>query len=123
MTTIVPKELEGSNCHALIISRFLPTKANPKFYSQYFNSSIGRSRLKELETGTTMKHLNVGDMLLLENPSPNLTEQNAIADALSDVDALIANLEKLIAKKAIKQRCHAAIVNTSTQRRQTVGRF
>lgn len=105
LTTIVPKELEGSNCHALIISRFLPTKANPKFYSQYFNSSIGRSRLKELETGTTMKHLNVGDMLYWKIPlPPNLTEQNAIADALSDVDALIANLEKLIAKKkAIKQ--------------------
>jgi len=35
---------------------------------------------------------------------PTLTEQKAIADALTDVDELITNLEKLIAKKkAIKQ--------------------
>lgn len=37
-------------------------------------------------------------------PMPSLDEQKAIATALSDIDALIANLEKLIAKKkAIKQ--------------------
>jgi type I restriction enzyme S subunit len=35
---------------------------------------------------------------------PTLTEQKAIADALTDVDELITNLENLIAKKkAIKQ--------------------
>ena len=37
-------------------------------------------------------------------PMPSLDEQKAIATALSDIDALIVNLEKLIAKKkAIKQ--------------------
>ncbi|MDE5418477.1 restriction endonuclease subunit S [Labilibaculum sp. DW002] len=105
LTTIVPKELEGSNCHALIISRFKQKKASPWFYAQYFNSFIGRNRLKELEIGTTMKHLNVGDMLNWKVPlPPTLAEQKAIATALSDVDSLISNLEKLIAKKkAIKQ--------------------
>jgi type I restriction enzyme S subunit len=104
LTTIVPKELEGSNCHALIISRFKPSIVFPKFYVQYFNSTEGRARLKELETGTTMKHLNVGDMLFWNVPVPTLAEQKAIATALSDVDELIKNLEKLITKKkAIKQ--------------------
>lgn len=105
LTTIVPKQLEGSNCHALIISRFNKKIAYPWFYSQYFNSKQGRSRLKELETGTTMKHINVGELVHWLVPLPStLEEQKAIATALSDADVLISNLDKLIAKKkAIKQ--------------------
>jgi type I restriction enzyme S subunit len=103
LVTIVPPELEGANCHALIINRF---KANyqPKYFAYFLNSSQGRQRLKELETGTTMKHINVGDLLHFEIPFPKLKEeQTAIANALSDVDALISELEKLISKKqAIK---------------------
>jgi type I restriction enzyme S subunit len=105
LTTIVPKELEGSNCHALIISRFKKNKAYPWYYTQYFNSKQGRARLVELETGTTMKHINVGELQhwLVPLP-PTLEEQKAIATALSDVDNLISNLDGLILKKkAIKQ--------------------
>jgi type I restriction enzyme S subunit len=105
LTTYVPKHLEGSNCHALIITRFNPSKVYYLFMAHYFNSNLGRSRMKELETGTTMKHLNVGDMLNWRVPlPPTLTEQKAIATVLSDVDEMIAKLEKLIEKKkAIKQ--------------------
>jgi type I restriction enzyme S subunit len=52
-----------------------------------------------------MKHLNVGDMLQFIVPlPPTIAEQEAIAEALSDADALIESLEQLIAKKSqIKQ--------------------
>ncbi|HIH96300.1 MAG TPA: hypothetical protein HA348_02215, partial [Thermoplasmata archaeon] len=104
LTTIVPKRLEGCNCHALIIYRFKKVKVFPYFYSYYFNSSIGRSRLKEFETGSTMKHLNISDMVHWKVPFPKFKEQTAIATVLSDTDALIERLGKLIAKKkAIKQ--------------------
>ncbi len=104
LTTIVPKELEGSNCHALIISRFIKGKTYPCFFSFYLNSAQGRARLKEIETGTTMKHINVGDMVEFLVPIPSLAEQIAIATALSHIDALIQSMEKLITKKhAIKQ--------------------
>jgi type I restriction enzyme, S subunit len=104
LVTIVPQELEGANCHALIISRFKKEIYDPLYFSYYLNSQQGRLRLKELETGTTMKHINVGDLLHFEVPYPRAKkEQTAIANALSDVDALISELEKLIAKKqAIK---------------------
>jgi type I restriction enzyme S subunit len=60
--------------------------------------------LKEIETGTTMKHINVGDMIHFLVPVPKPQEQTAIANALSDADELISTLEKLIAKKRnIKQ--------------------
>lgn len=104
LTTIVPKELVGSNCHALIISRFKKGRFNPKYFSLYFNSNEGRARLKEIEIGTTMKHINVGDIIHFIVPVPTKAEQTAIATALSDADALISSLEKLIAKKRnIKQ--------------------
>jgi len=104
VTTVVTKELEGSNCHALIITRFRAGKAASKFYSYYFNFYTGRRQLKEIETGSTMKHINIGDMKELLIPYPTLAEQTAIATALTDADALITQLSTLIAKKkAIKQ--------------------
>lgn len=101
LTTYVPKHLEGSNCHALIISRFNLKSVEPKFVSFYLNSNLGRSRLKEIETGTTMKHINVGDFQFFQIPLPPLAEQEAIAKALSDADAWIEKLEQLIAKKRL----------------------
>ena len=103
LVTIVPPELNGSNCHALIINRF-KSLYNPQYFSYLLNSKKERQRLKEIETGTTMKHINIGDLLHFLVPFPkSKKEQTAIANALSDVDALISELEKLIAKKqAIK---------------------
>ncbi len=47
-----------------------------------------------------MKHLNVGDVLEFLVPlPPTKAEQEAIAEALSDADALIESLEQLLAKK------------------------
>ena len=104
ITTIVPKKLEGSNCHALIITRFKQEIIFPKFYSYYFNSSFYRNQLKEIETGTTMKHINVRDMAILQVLIPPLPEQKAIAQILTKMDEEIEALEKKRDKyKKIKQ--------------------
>lgn len=103
VTAYLPKEFEGANCQALIISRF-QDDYDSRFWSYYFNS-IGRKSLFLIETGSTMKHINVGDMKYVVVPVPtNKKEQKCIAEALSDVDSMISSLEKLIAKKkAVKQ--------------------
>ncbi|MEO6136994.1 MAG: hypothetical protein ABIP35_17705, partial [Ginsengibacter sp.] len=54
VTTVVTKELEGANCHALVISRLKKEIAHPYFYVQFFNSERGRRILKTIETGSTM---------------------------------------------------------------------
>lgn len=62
-------------------------------------------KIKDAATGTSnsMKNISKGSLLSLTVPTPKPNEQTAIAKALSDVDALINELEKLIAKKqAIK---------------------
>ena len=116
VTTVVPAELAGANCHALVISRFDMRVSDPVFYCQYFNSERGRAAFKEIETGSTMKHLNVGDMVNLIVPLPPLPEQRAIAAALSDVDALLAKLDQLIAKKrGLKQAAMQQLLTGQTR--------
>jgi type I restriction enzyme S subunit len=69
-------------------------------------SDIGfLKRAEAASTGSTRKRIGLPDLKALPIPlPPTLTEQKAIATALSDVDALIASLEQTITKKkAIKQ--------------------
>ncbi len=116
VTTVVPPELAGANCHALIISRFSKQDSDPGYYCQYFNSERGRIAFKEIETGTTMKHLNGGDMKRLFLPSPPVEEQHAIATALSDVDGLLGGLDRLIAKKRdLKQAAMQQLLTGQTR--------
>lgn len=57
-----------------------------------------------LTTGSTFPNIDGKSIRAIQISLPPLSEQTAIATVLSDTDALIENLEKLIAKKkAIKQ--------------------
>ena len=65
---------------------------------------MNRNQVMRLVTGTTVFHLYGRDMSNFCFTAPNAEEQSAIAQALSDVDELLAALEKLIDKKrSIKQ--------------------
>jgi type I restriction enzyme S subunit len=105
LTTVIPKELAGANCHALIISRFKRARYYPLYFSYYLNSMYGRNKLKNLEVGTTMKHINVGDLLNFMVPVPlDLEEQTAIANVFSDMDKDLEALQKRLHKtQQIKQ--------------------
>ena len=123
LTTIVPKELEGSNCHALVISRLDRRTCHPKFYSQYFNSPLCRRLFRRIETGSSMKHLNVGDMKKLHFPIPPLPEQKAIAALLSTWDEAIKKTERLIQAKERQKlgELHSRI--SSQKANSTIGAF
>lgn len=78
---------------------------NSKWLTYLLSYPAYAKKIKESATGTSgsMKNISKGNFLSLEIPLPSSVEQTAIANALSDVDALISELEKLIAKKqAIK---------------------
>ncbi len=77
----------------------------PLFLFYIFNSFYFRDFLNNLVAGSTIIHLYQKDFVSFSFPlPPTKAEQTAIAEALNDADALIAELEKLIAKKkAIKQ--------------------
>ena len=108
-TAVVPPELSGSNCHALIVSRLYQSKVEPYFLSYYLNSHIGKARMRGLEVGSTILHINTKDLKKFRVSLPPLPEQKKIARILSTWDRGIETVERLIAnskaqKKALMQQ-------------------
>ena len=82
--------------------------ANEKLNSKYFvYATKSQAYLKQISDntqGSTRQRTSISKLRKIAMPLPIFKEQQRIANALSDVDTLIANLEKLIAKKKnIKQ--------------------
>lgn len=79
-------------------------------------SSIVEKQLSDMMVGSTFKRINVQQIKSFFVPVPLPEEQKAIASALSDVDALIAGLEKLIAKKRdLKQAAMQQLLTGQTR--------
>lgn len=72
------------------------------FFGHAFRSNTVQSWLLQNASGTTMPSLNQAILGAVDIPFPeDPKEQEAIAEALSDADALIEGLERLIAKKRL----------------------
>lgn len=69
----------------------------------HFSKAV-KNQFDRLATGLKVYGVSKGNLKTVQIPVPTKAEQTAIATALSDTDALISSLEKLIAKKRyIKQ--------------------
>ena len=78
--------------------------ADPLFLFYFFISYEQQKSIQGRTIQTGVPHINLGILREMPIRLPPLAEQRAIAEALSDVDGLLAALETLIAKKrAIKQ--------------------
>lgn len=79
-------------------------KTNPIFLGYILNTADIIRQRAQLAQGDAIVHISVSAIQSIMITMPEYEEQCSIATALSDIDALITNLEKLIAKKkAIKQ--------------------
>ena len=77
---------------------------NANYFLQNILSSNGQKKIKEEMSGNAITRLTLSKINKLLFPVAPTLEQQAIAEALSDADALIESLEQLIAKKRqIKQ--------------------
>jgi type I restriction enzyme S subunit len=103
-TAVVTKEVDGANCHALIVTRLKQEKVNPNFLCYYINSHIGRARMRGLEVGSTIFHINTKDLKKFRVLLPPLPEQQKIAQILSNWDKAIEKLEALIAAKQKRKK-------------------
>ena len=86
-------------------------------YKQYcFASRVVRSQIVSSATYTTRALTNGRSLSAVWIPVPPKPEQRAIAEALSDVDGLLAALGALIAKKrAIKQAAMQQLLTGKTR--------
>lgn len=99
------KEHDGTLIYAGFLIKVSPDKniLEPRFLSQYLQTQRYWSWVNVNSMRSGQPGINGNEYGSLLVPLPKIDEQNAIANALSDVDALISELEKLIAKKqAIK---------------------
>ncbi len=82
---------------------FLLRPKNDNFASGFcgylFNSDLLQQQYLKLYTGLKVFGVSRSSMKSILLPNPSKKEQQAIAEALNDADALIASLEKLIEKK------------------------
>ncbi|MFZ1238327.1 MAG: restriction endonuclease subunit S, partial [Anaerolineae bacterium] len=85
--------------HAIVVT------ASARTDIHWLTFVMGEMRLNQYSESSAQPGLSVSKLLNLVVPvPPTLAEQRAIAEALSDADALIESLEQLIAKKrGIKQ--------------------
>ena len=84
--------------------RITVPNADSQYVYHYLSQPSIRRRFNSITTGQAYPQISLKQVREAEVALPALPEQRAIAAALSDVDALIASLDKLIAKKRdIKQ--------------------
>lgn len=87
------------------VARIRSSKIDMGYLKEFICSSYFTKYCDSVKTSSAIPHISPKDIKDFRIPiPPKITEQTAIATALSDMDALIAQTEKLIEKKkAIKQ--------------------
>jgi type I restriction enzyme, S subunit len=96
---IVPKGFEGNISREL--ARLRPKeKYSAEYIAHQLEAGATQVRISRAVVGTTRLEFSIAALRKFELAVPiTLAEQRAIAGALSDVDALISGLDRLIAKK------------------------
>jgi type I restriction enzyme S subunit len=127
-TAVVPIHLEGSNCHALILTRFIENYVNSDFVAYYLNSDIGKANVKKITVGSTILHINVKDFKKFRIPFPTLAEQSQIAEILSTVDNAIEKTDAIIKetqqlKKGLMQKLFTEGIGHTRFKDTKIGRI
>ena len=115
---IIPHDFhEGIMDSHLLRMRVDEMILDKQYLIQIFKSKVVIDQVKRLSVGGIMDGLSSSIFKRITIPlPPTLAEQRAIATALSDVDALIAGLDKLIEKKkAIKQGAMQELLTGKTR--------
>ena len=101
---VVDWEWEFSVFVSLALIKPIKKLLNSSYLEQYFKSDFLKLQLSQRAKQGTVTNLHLEEIRELLIPVPEaFKEQTAIANALSDVDALLTELEKLLSKKqAIK---------------------
>lgn len=100
---VIAREQEGWLCGtgSMIIR---PSGCYANFLQRILSSPRAIAAIEDASVGTTMVNLNQSILAALKIQFPPLAEQRVIVETLSDMDALLDGLDRLIAKKRdIKQ--------------------
>ena len=111
---VVPEHLEGANLTRGVALLAVVEPYSGRYVKHFLSSPIGKSILERKLNGSALQELPISSLRKVKIACPSLPEQRAIADALSDVDTLIEQLDALLAKKRA--------VKTATMQRLLTGK-
>jgi len=100
-TAVVTNDYKDCNCHALILMRFNQEHLHPEYASLYLNSATGKTRLSDIFVGSTIKHVNTGDLRKFKIPVPPLDVQGDIANRVRSIDILLGIRDLQVQKLVI----------------------
>jgi len=114
---LVDADLVGSNLTRGVALIAIKPELSAPYFKQYISSIATRNRLEQSMNGSALQEVPIATFRAFTAAfPPTKAEQEAIAGALSDADALIESLEKLIAKKRqIKQGAMQQLLTGQTR--------
>jgi len=123
-SAVIPERLVGANISRAVGLLRPASTLSPFFLACYLNSPNGRREFLRPSAGSAQVVVNLRALNKLRLPLPSLPEQRAIAAALSDVDALLGGLDRLIAKKRdLKQAAMQQLLTGQTRLRGFSGEW
>ena len=96
-TAVIPKELNNTAAHALIVFTDYKKEVNPHFLNYQFQSSSKRKKLDLISTGNTIKHILASEMKSFKMDFPTVEEQSAIGSLLRTLDDLLTSYKDNLA--------------------------
>lgn len=102
---VATSEVAGGNVNQHVCEiRVAQRRLNPTYLCAFILSHSGQRQIDSFQAGGNRQGLNFNQVRSFLVPVPPLQEQRAIAEALSDVDGLLAAQDALIAKKRDMKR-------------------
>lgn len=99
---IVPENFPMAIFGSYLINFRFNEKIDRRLFGYFYQSDLCLNQIKSITQGGANLNINAENIKALSIPlPPTIAEQEAIAEALSDTDAMISSLEKLIAKKKL----------------------
>ena len=103
---VIPKELNNTAAHALIMFKNLKLKVDPYFLNFQYQTFKSKKKIENITTGNTIKHILASDMQNFIIDTTTYDEQSKIAEYFSQLDNLITLHQRKIEKlKNIKKSC------------------
>ena len=96
-TAVIPKELNNTAAHALIVFTDYKKKVNPHFLNYQFQSSSKKKELDLISTGNTIKHILASEMKSFKMDFPTVEEQSAIGSLFRTLDDLLTSYKDNLA--------------------------
>ena len=116
VTAIVPQQYDGAQSFTTLITRPKKNEVDGPYLCHFINSEKGQKFFSQSQIGGAQKNVNAGTLRGMLVPLPSHPEQRAIAEALRDVDGLLAALDRLIAKKRdLKQAAMQQLLTGQTR--------